>query len=106
MPSPNEVETPALKLPFKFREDGADVVEQDTLDEIHQGVVATLRTPLGHFEDNPGFGLPDQALKKGGADLEEIEEAVIDADPRAETEIERDPEFLESAIDHVKVSVE
>lgn len=99
--------TPKLAVPFRLNHTAkrAVVVEQDSLEEVEQCVVALLRTPLGWRPENPEFGVADQAFGEGGADLNEIQNAIAQHEPRAEIHIDRDPTILTSMVDEVNVRV-
>lgn len=74
--------TPKFAVPFTIGR-RANTVEQGSLDEIIQCVKAALKTPIGMREDNPKYGLPDQAFREGGANLDEIRRVLTEFEPRA-----------------------
>lgn len=76
-------EAPHFRLPFRVVGRGARVVEQDSLEEIAQCVYAVLATEPGSREEEPDFGLDDQAFRMGGADLDHFQEIVSQYEPRA-----------------------
>lgn len=81
------VGVPKLRVPFsmgvgsKMR---AQVVEQDSIDEVAACVYAVLATKRGERDEEPSFGIEDQAFRQGGADLDEIHSAVESWEPRAD----------------------
>lgn len=70
---------------------GLALYEQDSPEEIDACVFAVLNTPLGHRIDLPEFGTPDQAFRRGGADLAAIERTLAVWEPRADAVASRDP---------------
>jgi phage baseplate assembly protein W len=70
-------------LPFTFANGRANVVDQDSTDDVTACVEAVLRCPLGWRDELPEFGIADQALREGGADLDELRVAVERWEPRA-----------------------
>lgn len=75
--------TPHFRVPFRMTRQGVATVEQDTVEEITQCVFAVLATEVGSRQEEPDFGILDQSFVQGGADLEDIEAAVSDWEPRA-----------------------
>jgi phage baseplate assembly protein W len=101
-------ETPHFSLPFRFEIDSfgvahAAVNEQDSLQDITDCVTAILSCPLGFRFDLPEFGLRDQTFGTPGADLDEIQHAITQWEPRADVLIEEDPSMLNQLIDTVRV---
>lgn len=73
---------PHFRYPFTI--DGtAAVVEQDSLDEVTQCTYAVLATEAGARQEEPEFGCPDPAFLQFGADVEDMEAAVQQWEPRA-----------------------
>jgi phage baseplate assembly protein W len=62
---------------------GAATVEQDTVEDVTQCVYAVLATEIGERQEEPEYGVVDMAFLQGGADLEEIQTAVTEWEPRA-----------------------
>lgn len=81
------VDVPHLALPFRFAAGAANVVEQDSLDEVRQCVYAVLATPIGHRPDLDEFGIEEQALRQGGADVDGLIDAVSRWEPRAPVDL-------------------
>lgn len=99
------MEDPHFSYPFRLRADGAAAVVQeggtdaDALDQVE----VLLRTERGSREEVPEYGIPDQAFREGGADLELIQEAVSDWAPTADgvvTHVE-----LSDMTDRIRVEV-
>lgn len=79
-----EVVTPHLKVPFQWGADGhAQVVEQNSVEDVTQCVFAVLNTRLGFRLEIPTFGLRKQILTENGPSLTQIEAAVLEWEPRA-----------------------
>lgn len=77
---------PHLAFPFTIGEDGtAEVVEQDSLDEVAQCVQVLLSTPQGSRVVVPSYGVPDPTFV--GLDEATVEQAVSDWEPRAEVAV-------------------
>lgn len=73
---------PKLRVPFRVIGGRADVVDQDSVDEVAQGVEYLLRTEPGTRLEVPEFGLPDPAFATGH--LSELIRTAIDRwEPRA-----------------------
>lgn len=84
----NDVLSPHLAIPLRLAGGKLAVVEQDTLDEVAGCVEAIVRTPVGFRDEQPRFGIEEQALREGGPDLAGIERAVQRFEPRAELVLE------------------
>ena len=80
-----EVITPKLKVPFNINGSSADVVEQDSVEEVVQCVTAIINTPVGFREDQPEYGMEDPTFLEGGVDAEDIEAIVGEWEDRATT---------------------
>jgi phage baseplate assembly protein W len=95
---------PHFAFPFKFTAAGpAAVVEQDTPQDVTACVVAILSYPAGSRADVPTFGLPDQSFRTGGANLQEVREALNEWEPRASAELDLDDRLLAQGIEDVRV---
>jgi phage baseplate assembly protein W len=71
---------PKLKVPFNISSTKADVVEQDSADEVFQCVGALIRTDLGSRIDEPEYGIQDQTFKE---QLDDLFGAIEEWEPRA-----------------------
>lgn len=78
-----DVITPKFQVPFRINRRSASYVEQGSIEEVMQCVLAVLKTPVGQREDAPEFGLLEQVFLEGGADLTEIRRAIQEFEPRA-----------------------
>src|SRR4051794_13340525 len=79
------VMTPYFQIPFKITRGRIGVVEQDTDDEVVQTATTVLRYERGQRIALPEYGISDQALRMGGADTREIEQAVAAWEPRLDS---------------------
>lgn len=78
-------DSPHFRFPFKFTAAGpADVMEQDSSEDIAQCVEIILRFPLGMRIDIPEFGISDQTFREKGPDLNELRTAIARWEPRAD----------------------
>ena len=82
---------PHLSLPVRVENGQAAVVEQDGPDHLTDRVYAVLAYRPGQRLDRPDFGLPQQAMRQGGADRDEIRQTVERFEPDAVVLIDRDP---------------
>ena len=97
-------EIPHLRFPLEL--DGVGklrVIEQDSLDDIEQCVLAILRCPLGLSDALPDMGLTYQPFYEGGADVSEIQEQLATYEPRTDALVEEDPDRLNDALAVVNV---
>lgn len=62
-------------------------------------------TPEGWFPGLPGFGLADQAFRKGGVDVGEIERQIATWVPGAEAALQHDTTALDAGLDRIGVQV-
>lgn len=75
---------PHFDYPFRVVGGGVRTVEQDTVQDVAVCVYAILATELGSRQEEPDFGLIDQAFRQGGVSIDELREAVSDWEPRAD----------------------
>lgn len=100
------LETPQYSLPFRLGPDGMPVChEQDSEDDIVQNAVVALRYRQGQRSAMPKYGLPDQALRMGGADMGAIAAAVTEWEPDADIEVIRTA-LEDDGVDHILVDLE
>lgn len=100
-------DTPHFAFPFAFSgpKHSAAVVEQDSREEVEACVQAILSVERGAFLSIGDFGIPEQALREGGADLATISRAIALWEPRARALVEREPGLLETLIDTIRVKL-
>lgn len=87
------VNTPQLKFPMQMTANGTVLlVEQDSFEDRVQNALICLRYARGQRTQLPEFGLPDQAMRQGGANLNEIVSSVLQWEPDV------DPKIIEAII--------
>ena len=74
---------PHFDLPFRFASPQAAVVEQDSIEEVSECVLAVLLCPQGYRPDLPEFGIEDPAFAQMPLDKDGIRRAVETWEPRA-----------------------
>lgn len=93
-----------LTYPLQVGADGALVTAQQGSDaEIESCMAVALKWPLGTRETDPDFGVPEEAFLTGGADLDEIRQALIHGEPRATEQVMQDDSQLISFVSAVQV---
>lgn len=80
-------DVPHLRVPVSLGGKRFATVEQDSIEEVEQCVEAVVRTPLGHRDIAPEFGIPDQAFD---VNPQALHDAIDECEPRADTTIERE----------------
>lgn len=98
------VNVPKLRVPFSITGSRAEVVEQDGDEEITQCVEAIIKTPIGSRVEEPNLGIPDFAFTPSGTDLDEIEDAIEDWEPRAAFTLSEDE--IEDMVLRVNIDVQ
>jgi phage baseplate assembly protein W len=78
-------DVPKISFPFRMVSSGKNAVyvEQDSDEEVMDCVEVLLRTEVGSREEIPEFGLPDQAFRLGGVDIQVVLASVNRWEPRA-----------------------
>ncbi len=76
---------PHLKVPFNMTAAGtrAQVVEEDSEDEIRQCVLAILRTRYGQRSIDEEIGIPDYAFSQSDENFSQILRTIETYEPRA-----------------------
>lgn len=100
-------DVPHLRIPFRFGPDGsAEVVEQNSHDEIAQCVAVLLKTRQGERIEVPAYGIPDQTfVSETQVPIGAIEAAVEQWEPRAEVEVSTRPSFSDDNARDMRVAV-
>lgn len=99
------VEIPHFAFPFRFGAGGgAVVVEQDTVEEVEQGVKVLMLTELGERLEVPDFGINDPVFQTD-IDLAEISAAAVEWDERVEVALTEEPDRVNGMIIHLLVQV-
>lgn len=77
-----------FQVPFNVTNGVIGVVEQDSVEEVTQCVEAVLRTERYTREDQPEFGISDYTFTTPDVDLDEIDSAIDEWEPRARYDLE------------------
>ena len=94
--------TPHWQVPFTFTSDGnALEIEQGSDNEIQQSAYGILGYEPGQLLCDASFGITDQALKRGGTDLNAVRNVLTNFDDRIDIVIDRDPNWIQSLVDTV-----
>lgn len=89
---------PHFQMPFHIGPDGSpSCVEQDTVDDVAQCVLAIIKTPVGTFPDLPAFGTPE-LLFHAGIDSSAFRATVERWEPRAKATFDVHPDMLDEMI--------
>jgi len=98
---------PHLRVPFRIERSGnAQLVEQDSSDEIVQSVRVLLSTLVGQRLEVPGYGIPDQAfLADSSLSTAVLSSQVKKWEPRADVRIKESIDRSNSGIRRVLVEV-
>lgn len=87
-------DTPQLALPFRFGANGQPLtVDQDSVEEVADCVETFLRTPLGHFPEQPDYGLLDPSFEEGAVDTQELAAGLAQWEERANVALEQRPDL-------------
>lgn len=89
---------PHLSFPYEF----GSYNEQDTIDDITACVAAILSCPQGFRQEEPTFGISDQAFRQSGANLPELRSAVARWEPRAQIKADQ---IIDAAVAYVDLEV-
>lgn len=104
----SHVQVPHLAFPFQFGPGNAEaeVVEQDTIEEIAQCVRVIVSTRAGEREELPDFGIDDLVFGVD-FDIEDVVTEVLEWEPRASVLIsqERD-EVLDEFVHTLRIRVQ
>lgn len=95
-------DVPHFSLPFRFLPRAA-VVEQDSLDEIADCVLALMLYPRGYRVDLPEFGIDDPAFSSPHVDLEALRVAIETWEPRALADLSLEADTLDTLVEHVPI---
>jgi len=103
----SSVEFPHFGLPFNIGPMGANVNEQDSLEDVAACVVAILSTHLGDRDEIPEFGIPDFTFQKMPIGADDILAAIGNQEPRAVLAVEERPGGMGSdhLVDLINVGV-
>lgn len=79
---------PHFDYPFRIARGSAVTVEQDTIEEIVNCVLAIMKTPRGFRIELPEFGVREQTFTENGPSRNEIQRAIEVWEDRARTTID------------------
>jgi phage baseplate assembly protein W len=98
---------PHLRIPFFVgATDAAEVVEQDTPDEIAQCVQVLISTTIGQRIEIPDYGVPDSTfVQETDVQIGAIVAAVAKWEPRASVQITSVPDSLDELLRQLSVKV-
>lgn len=99
------IDTPHFNLPFRLGAQGADVVEQDTLEDVANCVTAIVSTHIGWRDEVPDFGIPDLSMRKQPIGTSEINSMIASQEPRAVLIINERPGQSDDLIDLINIGV-
>lgn len=89
-------------LPFRLGRDGSFTVNEQGSDaDIQACMLSIVSQRVGYRDDRPELGVHDPVHRQGGADLEEVRQAIDEFEPRAHELISREPTLLNSLVDTV-----
>lgn len=104
MTATSAVVVPHFALPFRFTAAGADVVEQDTLDDVAQCVEALLRTREGQRIDLLSYGVADLVFDTV-IDVPGIIAEITQWEPRASVNLNDDIDVTDDMIRTIRARV-
>lgn len=100
----SEFESPHIRFPFTFTDDGEVLeVEEGSDLEVQQCAWAVLSYEPGQLIADPEFGTPSQVFKKNGVDIDQVRGIVERNDDRANEILERDPFWFETLVDTITI---
>lgn len=96
---------PHFRFPFALAGDGKGlrVNEQDSQEDVEDCVEVVLSTVIGERQELPTYGLPDQAFRENGADMQVIDIVIDQWEPRADVTLSA--EEIEDLTQHVKINM-
>lgn len=102
----DDLDTPQFGLPFRLNADGTEVesVEQDSVEDVAACVEGFLRTPLGWYEEQPGYGF-DAPVFEERVDLDAIRMQVEQWEDRADLLIEDGDIDLGGLVRNVNIDI-
>lgn len=95
-----------FSLPLRVLANGRlATTEQGSALDLADRVTVLCRTPPGWLDGRPGFGLADQAFRKGGADVTAVSRQIETWVPEAARVVAEDPTLLDRALDYLGIQV-
>lgn len=102
---PELPETPHFAWPFTFNAAGAQVNEQDSLDDVFDCTQAIVACPVGARSDLPGFGIPNPLFAQAPLDTSGIARSLTYWEPRASVAAREFPDLVNEATRRVQINV-
>lgn len=97
---------PHFDLPFRWGRNGhAEVVEQDTLEDVANCVLAILLTFKGQRQELPDFGIDDPTFESQPIDLAALTQAILEQEPRAVVMMDQHPDEFNQLVADVAARV-
>jgi phage baseplate assembly protein W len=93
------------QYPFQFVEGSANVVEQDSQEDIISCVEVIASTPIGAREEIPDFGMEQAVFSLQPIDTAPVVAAIVQWEPRAVTRVESGIDSLDNLVAHVLAMV-
>jgi hypothetical protein len=101
----SSVDTPHFNIPFKLGPVGADVVEQDSIEDIRNSILMIVSTPLGWRDEVPEFGMDDPTLLRQPIGADQLGADIQAQEPRAMVLATERPDMYDELIDLVNIGV-
>lgn len=98
-------DVPHFDLPFQLGKAGATVVEQGSLDDVANCVIAIASTHIGWRTEVPTFGIPDLGMRKQPLGAEDIDNWISNQEPRALLAVNEKTDRVDTLIDHINIGV-
>ena len=105
MPDEHDIDVPHFDLPFRLSKSGANTVEQDTISDVANCVVAIVSTHIGWRDEIPTFGVPDYALQLQPIGAGDINNIVSEQEPRAILIVNERFDQVDPFIDRINIGV-
>lgn len=98
---------PHFAAPFSFNGAGvANVVEQDSVEEVAACVYNVVVCIEGQRIDEPDFGIPDPMFANAPVDITAIEDAIAQWEPRADLSLSEHGDAINAALRTVQIDVQ
>lgn len=102
---PADVSIPHFSLPLRLSGGRFAVNDQDSNDEVAECVEAIVRCSRGFRVELPTFGVPDPTFAQQDISPAALEQAVLEWEPRADTDWAAEAEEDDTMIAHVVARV-
>lgn len=100
------IEIPHLSFPLRFGRATFVEVEQDSAQHVAECVEAAARTELGWRIEAPDFGVPSYVMAAGGVDVDELREAILVSEPRADVVVELIDSLDDARAESIRILIE